>query len=119
MTAVIIDLNVRTEHGWTYSGIEDVRGPLPNVGDPVAVIEVESFIGGAGIIRKISNRLIYIEVDWATLAELPRPLIDETDTTAAQFDAMWATGIPVDTDPGSRTFGTATKVRITQLGAPT
>ena len=67
-TRIAIDPNVRVRGNGTYAGFEDVEG-LPVVGGPVEVWEPESGVRGSGLIREIdrNRRLIYLDVDWASL----------------------------------------------------
>lgn len=66
---VEIDLNVRVRGNQTFTGIEDVRGPI-NVGDPVQVYESESGVVGSGRITEIDRErgIVYLTVDWDSLA---------------------------------------------------
>lgn len=77
MTEIMIDPNVRVSGGLTFSGFEDVRGPMPAVDHEVLVREPEANLVAVGVVRHIdrNDRLIYIEVDWAQLApdQLPTP----------------------------------------------
>lgn len=69
-TEVFIDPNVRVRGGQTYSAFRHVRGDIPKVGDEVYVREPESNLVGKAAVTDIDKRdhLIYLRVDWATLA---------------------------------------------------
>ena len=69
-TEVFIDPNVRVRGGQTYSALRHVRGDTPHVGDEVFVREPESNLVGKAAVTDIDERdhLIYLRVDWATLA---------------------------------------------------
>jgi hypothetical protein len=77
MTEIMIDPNVRVSGGLTFSGYEDVRGPMPAEGQQVLVREPEANLVAIGIVDRIDeeDRLIYVAVDWAQLApdQLPTP----------------------------------------------
>ena len=77
MTEVMIDPNVRVAGGLTFSGFEDIRGPIPVSGQQVLVREPEANLVAVGTVRRIdeNDRLIYISVDWTQLApdHLPTP----------------------------------------------
>jgi hypothetical protein len=74
-TRVAIDPNVRVRGNGTYAGFEDVEGPVaPN--EAVEVYEAESGLTGQGRVTDIdvNGELIYLSVDWSSLAEgVPRP----------------------------------------------
>jgi hypothetical protein len=65
---VDIDLNVRVRGNQTFTGIEDVHGPI-DVGDEVLVREPESGVRGNGRIVEIDHqrRVVYLDVDWPSL----------------------------------------------------
>jgi hypothetical protein len=67
---VRIDLNVRVRGNGTYTGLEDVFGPIA-VGDIVEIFEPESSLAGPGRITDIDfeTRLVYLTVEWASLRE--------------------------------------------------
>lgn len=67
-TTAEIDLNVRVRGNQTFTGFEDIAGPVAMF-LPVEVIEPESGLRGVGIISDIDQvrRLVYISVDWRTL----------------------------------------------------
>ncbi|SDR76376.1 hypothetical protein SAMN04488570_0305 [Nocardioides scoriae] len=70
MTAnVTIDLNVRVRGNQTFTGLEDVQGPI-YVGGTVRVIEPESGVAGYAVVTEIDtdSELVYLAVEWATLA---------------------------------------------------
>jgi hypothetical protein len=77
MTEIMIDPNVRVSGGLTFSGYEDVRGPMPSRGQQVLVREPEANLVAIGTVDHIdeNDRLIYIAVDWTQLAPdvLPKP----------------------------------------------
>ncbi|KZS82297.1 hypothetical protein A4G29_12265 [Mycobacterium kansasii] len=79
MTEIMIDPNVRVGGGLTFSGYEDVRGPMPVAGQQVLVREPEANLVAVGLVDHIdeSDRLIYITVDWAQLAPDQIPTPDE------------------------------------------
>ncbi|ETW25867.1 hypothetical protein [Mycobacterium gastri] len=79
MTEIMIDPNVRVAGDLTFSGYEDVRGPLPIAGQQVLVREPEANLVAVGIVRRVdeNDRLIYIAVDWARLAPDRIPTPDE------------------------------------------
>lgn len=100
MTEIMIDPNVRVSGGLTFSGFEDVRGPMPTQGKQVLVREPEANLVALGVVDHIdeNDRLIYIAVDWSQLApdrllepnefmglfgpseqEPPVPLVDRPD----------------------------------------
>lgn len=69
MTVTVdIDLNVRVRNGETYTGLEDVDGPV-ETGQTVRVREPESGLIGAGRITEIDPDagLVYLTVDWGSL----------------------------------------------------
>ena len=68
MTRVEIDPNVRLSGEFTYSGFEDVTGPLV-VGHRVEVFVSESGVAGRGRIVAVdgAKRLVYLIVDWPSL----------------------------------------------------
>lgn len=76
LVRVLIDLNVRTRHNWTFTGREDAFGSV-SIGQLVEVFEEESGIYGPGIVTDIDEkkRLVYLSVDWGAL-RLPE---DEED----------------------------------------
>jgi len=82
---VEIDLNVRVRGNWTFTGIEDADGPV-TVGDIVRVVEPESGLEGSGRVEEVDaeRRLIFLSVDWASIAELP---------PALTFDDLVALGV--------------------------
>lgn len=77
MTEIMIDPNVRVAGGLTFSGFEDVRGPMPVAGQRVLVREPEANLVAPGIVTSVDNEdsLIYIRVEWASLKTdvLPTP----------------------------------------------
>lgn len=79
MTEIMIDPNVRVSGGLTFSGYEDVRGPMPIPGQQVLVREPEANLVALGTVDRIdeNDRLIYIAVDWAQLAPDQIPTPDE------------------------------------------
>ncbi|MGO9286206.1 MAG: hypothetical protein ACLP75_25440 [Mycobacterium sp.] len=79
MTEVWIDPNVRVRGGQTFSGFEDIKGPMPQVGNRVLVREPESNLVGIGVVTRINDtdRIIYISVNWAELAPDRLPTPDE------------------------------------------
>ena len=74
MTRIEIDPNVRVESGWTYSGFEDVTGPVPMVGELVTVFESEDRIQGEAFVTRVDRdrRLVYLDVDWSSLRDMDR-----------------------------------------------
>ncbi len=78
-TEIMIDPNVRVAGNETFSGFEDVRGPMPAVGQNVVVREPEGDLIGAGVVTRLDDtaRLIYIAVDWPSLVPDVAPAPDE------------------------------------------
>ena len=70
MTEIMIYPNVRVSGGLTFSGFEDVRGPMPRSGQQVLVREPEANLVAIGTVDHVdeSDRLIYVAVDWTQLA---------------------------------------------------
>ena len=69
MTTIAIDPNVRLNDG-TYSGFEDIlSGEVPELGDRVDILEVESGLHGEALVAGIDSdkRIIYLDVKWAEL----------------------------------------------------
>lgn len=79
MTEIMIDPNVRVSGGLTFSGYEDVRGPMPVAGQQVLVREPEANLVAVGTIDHfdVNDRLIYVAVDWTQLAPDHLPTPDE------------------------------------------
>jgi hypothetical protein len=77
MTEIMIDPNVRVSGGLTFSGYEDVRGPMPAPGQQVLVREPEANLVAVGTVDHLdeNDRLIYVAVDWEQLIpdQLPTP----------------------------------------------
>ena len=69
MSTAVIDPNVRVRNNWTVTGFEGFLGGLPEVGDEVTVVEVESGVVGVGWVRELhrGQEIVYLEVDWASL----------------------------------------------------
>jgi len=69
-TEVLIDPNVRVRGGQTYSAFRHIRGDIPSVGEEVFVRELESDLVGKAVVTEIDthDHLIYLRIDWATLA---------------------------------------------------
>lgn len=67
-TRVEIDPNVRVRGNQTFSGLEDVDGPVA-VGDTVTVYEPEADLEGRGEITDIDydKQLVWIRVVWSSL----------------------------------------------------
>lgn len=87
LTRVAIDLNVRTRGNGTFSGLEDVTGPLA-VGMSVQVYEPETGLSGPGRVTDIDldRQLVYLAVDWAELqyrADRSDPTDDLIQATVA------------------------------------
>lgn len=78
MTELTIDPNVRVAGGLTFSGFEDVCGPMPSEGQSVLVREPQANLVAVGIVDRIDHvdSLIYLAVRWETLAP---------DRTAAEY----------------------------------
>lgn len=101
MTEVMIDPNVRVAGGLTFSGFEDVKGPLPKPGQRVLVREPEANLVASGIVDRIdyADRLVYLAVNWEALApdHLPRP--EEFTATLRRTAAAtnWSTDPAVGT----------------------
>lgn len=75
----MIDPNVRVAGNETFSGFEDVRGPMPTEGQHVVVREPEGDLIGAGVVTRLDQaaRLIYIAVDWPSIVPSVPPTPDE------------------------------------------
>ena len=71
---IAIDPNVRVRGNGTYSGFEDVTGPIA-VGDEVEVYEAESNLVGLGHVTEIdgARELVYLSVDWSSLTDESAP----------------------------------------------
>lgn len=73
-TEILIDPNVRVAGNLTFSGFEDVRslvgGAIPREGERVIVREPEANLVTVGTVVRVEphDELIYIAVDWGTLA---------------------------------------------------
>jgi hypothetical protein len=69
-TRVAIDPNVRVRGNGTYVGFEDITGAIA-LNEPVEVYEPESGLTGQGCVIDIDaeNELVYLSVDWSSLAE--------------------------------------------------
>lgn len=82
-TRIAIDPNVRVRGNDTYSGFEDVAGELA-VGADVEVFVEETELVGQGRIAEIDpdRRLVYLSVDWSSLAERD---VRQTDSQAANL----------------------------------
>lgn len=67
-TRVEIDPNVRVRGNQTFSGLEDVDGPVA-VGDTVTVYEPEADLEGHGEITEINydKQLVWIRVVWSSV----------------------------------------------------
>lgn len=71
-TQIEIDPNVRLGGTRTFAGFEHVRGTdgvKLYVGEVVEVVEPESHLFGEGMVESIDveRRLVYLDVEWATL----------------------------------------------------
>jgi hypothetical protein len=77
MTEIMIDPNVRVAGGLTFSGYEDIRGPMPAAGQQVLVREPEANLVAVGTVDHLdeNDRLVYVAVDWGELVpdQLPTP----------------------------------------------
>lgn len=75
----MIDPNVRVSGGLTFSGYEDVRGPMPVAGQQVLVREPEANLVAIGTVDRLdeNDRLIFVAVDWAELVPDHLPTPDE------------------------------------------
>ena len=97
MTEIMIDPNVRVAGGLTFSGFEDVRGPMPSVGQSVLVREPEANLVATGIVDHVDyqDSLIFVAVNWETLApdrlQSPEELLASLRRTAT-----WSASRPVD-----------------------
>jgi hypothetical protein len=69
-TRVEIDLNVRVRGGQTYSGLEDIYGEMPAVGDIVMVFQPDECVEAPATVEDIDLRkeLIYMSVSWSDLS---------------------------------------------------
>jgi hypothetical protein len=78
-TEIMIDPNVRVAGNETFSGFEDVRGPMPVAGQHVVVREPEGDLIGAGVVTRLDQaaRLIYIAVNWPSLVPDVAPTPDQ------------------------------------------
>ena len=74
ITRIEIDLNVRIRGNGSFAGFEDVRGPI-SVGQEIEVYEQESAVFGRGRVTEIDSEreLVYLSVDWGSLAPQPAP----------------------------------------------
>lgn len=75
MTVIVdIDPNVRVRHNWTYASFGDIHGGAAHVDDIVHVHVEETDLHGVGRIVDVDwdKKLIYLEVDWASIR--PGPL---------------------------------------------
>lgn len=70
MTEIMIDPNVRVAGDLTFSGFEDVLGPMPTVGQTVLAREPEANLVATGVVTRVdrADELVYIAVNWSELA---------------------------------------------------
>jgi hypothetical protein len=63
---VTIDPNVRVRDNQTYSGLEDVMGPI-EVGQPVWAFEPECGVSWQARVAEIDHtkQLVFLDVDWS------------------------------------------------------
>jgi hypothetical protein len=97
MTEIMIDPNVRVAGDLTFSGFEDVLGPMPTEGKTVLVREPEANLVAAGVVKRVDNAdsLIYIAVEWDKLA--PDVLLTPAELPGvAPFAETWTTSQRVD-----------------------
>jgi hypothetical protein len=94
-TEVFIDPNVRVRGGQTYSALRHVQGEIPRVGEEVFVREPESNLVGRAVVADIDahDHLIYLRVDWATLA--PEALLTPDQLMAQVVAAVGRNLLPV------------------------
>jgi len=88
-TKVAIDPNVRVRGNDTYTGFEDVTGPIA-VGEVVDVYEPESGVAGEGRVTEIdgNKELVYLSVDWSSLtADHAVTYVQESSPTQMLFVA--------------------------------
>jgi hypothetical protein len=85
-TRIEIDLNVRVRGNDTFVGFEDLTGPVA-VGEIVEVYESESGVTGEGRVTEIDGdrELVYLSVDWSSLAEEHMPTYEEASTVTTQL----------------------------------
>jgi len=91
MTEIMIDPNVRVSGGLTFSGYEDVRGPMPVAGQQVLVREPEANLVAVGTVEHLdeNDRLVYVAVDWAQLAPDHLPTPDEFTLRRSQTRSLF------------------------------
>lgn len=110
LTEILIDPNVRVEGNLTFSGFEDVEGDVPNEGDYVVVREPESDLSTLGRVRRVdySDKLVYLDVDWKTLAPDWVPSPEQLTCLLLQLaiqKVQVGSQAPVTANPGtSKTF---------------
>lgn len=79
MIRIAIDPNVRVRGDLTFSGFEEIEGDFDpsqlSINEDVIVFEPETGAQGHGRISDVSleRRLVYLEVEWKTLAPPARP----------------------------------------------
>ncbi len=107
-TEVLIDPNVRVRGGQTYSAFRHVRGDMPSVGAEVFVREPESNLVGRAVVADIDrkDRLIYLRVEWATLA--PEEILTPDQLIAQIAAAGQYFLIPESTPAGDHTQASGT-----------
>lgn len=98
MTEIMIDPNVRVADGLTFSGFEDVRGPMPEVGQQVLVREPEANLVASGIVTRVDygDSLIYVRVEWASLAPDVLPTPDQLVRQVGSAGTTWAASQRMD-----------------------
>ena len=109
-TEILIDPNVRVANNETFSGFEDVVGDFPEENMRVRVREPESNVVGEGVVTRIdeNDKLVYIAVEWASLApeRLPTPaelLLHVQTAMAAHISAVGRPLADRGTVPSSQT----------------
>jgi hypothetical protein len=98
LTEILIDPNVRVAGNLTFSGFEDVRGDMPAVGDLVTAREPEANLVAVGAVDRVDehDQLIYLVVDWKTLAPEHIPSLQElTQLLSSEFPVLSSTDVTV------------------------
>ena len=98
MTEIMIDPNVRVADNLTFSGFEDVRGPIPQKGQSVLVRELEADLVAIGVVDRVDyeDSLIYIAVNWESLAPDRLPTPEEFLPELGKYTFALATSHPAN-----------------------
>ena len=118
-TTVEIDLNVRVHGGQTYSGYEDVSGPLA-VGDVVEVFEPESGVRGPGRVTDIdaAKRLVYCQPVRNDLGPRKIHVAEPQVSNLGHERRVLAQDVPDDLG-GFLTLGVVARPRVHHHNVPT